>query len=117
MAVTRNVVGWSAMTAVRVVMDAGDRVGVGLIMLSAIGIYVKSEPAELTGWFGLMAFGLVSAFFGGYAKHWCEAYLEEQQRELDAKEDEDDPLENLPVEELLEIHQATRDQQVGGTNP
>ncbi len=105
------------MTAVRVVMDAGDRVGVGLIMLSAIGIYVKSEPNELTGWFGLMALGLVLAFFGGYAKHWCEAYLEEQQRNLDAKGDKGSPQKNLSAEELLEIRQAARDQQAGGTNP
>lgn len=49
MAVTRKVEGWGTTTAARVVMDACDRVGVGLIMLSSIGIVVKSEPKELTG--------------------------------------------------------------------
>lgn len=102
MAVTRKVEGWGTTTAIRVVMDACDRVGVGLIMLSAIGIVVKSKPDELTGWLALMSAGLVFAFVGGYAKHWVEALLEEEQRLLDAKE----------ARETLEAQEAQEDREV-----
>lgn len=86
MAVTTKVNGWKVTTAFRVVMDACDRVGVGLIMLSSIGIVVKSDPNETTGWVTLMIAGLAMSLIGGYAKHWFEALLEEEQRILDAQE-------------------------------
>lgn len=63
---------------------------------------------------------MVLAFFGGYAKHWCEAYLEEQQRELDDQSDEvyvDAPVKGLSAEAILALRQFTRDQEADGTNP
>lgn len=85
MAVTRKVEGWGAINGLRVVSDACERIGSGLIMLAAIGLAVKSDPAEATGWYTLVAVGMVTCYFGGYNKHKLEAILEEEQRRLDDK--------------------------------